>query len=132
MAGPRKAIPIQTHRRMAHETPRETPSPYLKHLSTHREHFTVFSGVSHPEVDGGHSADNCFLTAAPHPGGGGFRNTISLDQFMAERAGHLTRYPSLTLGVNVQQGVRSLSWTGSGALIPCEERASEEFRRLFV
>ena len=30
--------------------------------------FTVFSGVSHPDVDGGHPADNCFLTAAPHPG----------------------------------------------------------------
>ena len=48
----------------------------------HRNDFTVFSGVSHPDVDGGHPADNCFLTAAPHPGRGGFRNTISLDQFI--------------------------------------------------
>jgi len=86
----------------------------------------------HPDVDGGHPADNCFLTAAPHPGSGGFRNTISLDQFMAERIGHLTRFPSLTLGVNVQQGVRSLSWTSSGVMIPCEEKASDVFRRLFL
>jgi len=92
----------------------------------------VFSGVSHPDVDGGHPADICFLTAAPHPGSGGFRNTISLDQYMAERIGHLTRFPSLTLGVNVQQGQRSLSWTGSGVLIPCEEKPSEVFKRLFV
>src|SRR5881394_2675426 len=107
-------------------------SPYLEGLKEHRNDFTVFSGVSHPDVDGGHPADNCFLTAAPHPGSGGFRNTISLDQYTEERIGHLTRFPSLTLGVNVQQGQRSLSWTGSGVLIPCEEKASEVFSRMFL
>src|SRR3954447_13197268 len=109
-----------------------TPSPYLELLGDHRDEFTVFSGVSHPDVDGGHPADNCFLTAAPHPGRGSFRNTISLDQSAAERLGHLTRFPSLTLGVNVQRGQRSLSWTGSGVLIPCEEKASDVFRRMFL
>ncbi len=107
-------------------------SPYLEHLKQHRDDFTVFSGVSHPDVDGGHPADICFLTAAPHPGSGGFRNTISLDQYIGERIGHETRFSSLTLGVNVQQGTRSLSWTGSGVLIPCEEKASDVFKRLFV
>ena len=107
-------------------------SPYLENLKAHRNEFTVFSGVSHPDVDGGHPADNCFLTAAPHPGSGGFRNTISLDQYMAERIGHLTRHQSLTLGVNVQQGLRSLSWTGSGVLIPCEEKAADVFGRMFL
>src|SRR5581483_9200388 len=107
-------------------------SPYLEGLREHREDFTVFSGVWHPDVDGGHPADNCFLTAAPHPGSAGFRNTISLDQYIAERVGHLSRYPSLTLGVNVQQGVRSLSWTGSGVMIPCEEKASDVFKRVFI
>ncbi len=107
-------------------------SPYLENLKQHRYDFTVFSGVSHPDVDGGHPADNCFLTAAPHPGSGGFRNTISLDQYMAERIGHLTRHQSLTLGVNVQQGLRSLSWTGSGVLIPCEEKAADVFGRMFL
>lgn len=107
-------------------------SPYLDMLREHRGGFTVFSGVSHPDVDGGHPADNCFLTAAPHPGSGGFRNTISLDQYLAERIGHLTRFPSLTLGVNVARGKRSLSWTGSGVLIPCEEKPSDVFRRLFI
>jgi hypothetical protein len=107
-------------------------SPYLEGLKEHRSDFTVFSGVSHPDVDGGHPADNCFLTAAPHPGSGGFRNTISLDQYIGERIGHLTRFPSLTLGVNVQQGLRSLSWTGSGVLIPCEEKAADVFSRMFL
>ena len=42
-------------------------SPYLKLLEAHREHFTVLSGVSHPNVDGGHPSDISFLTAAAHP-----------------------------------------------------------------
>ena len=114
------------------ESGREYPlSPYLEVLKEHRDDFTVFSGVSHPDVDGGHPADNCFLTAAPHPGSGGFRNTISLDQYIGERIGHLTRFQSLTLGVNVLQGLRSLSWTGSGVLIPCEEKAADVFSRMF-
>jgi len=107
-------------------------SLYLKHLQEHREDFTVFSGVSHPDVDGGHPADNCFLTAAPHPSSGGFRNTISLDQYMAERIGHQTRFSSMTLGVNVARGSRSLSWTASGVMIPTEEKPSAVFRRMFM
>jgi hypothetical protein len=107
-------------------------SPYLEHLAAHRDDFTVLSGVMHPDVDGGHPADNCFLTAAPHPSSGGFRNTISLDQFAAERLGNQTRFPSLTLGVNVSQGQRSLSWTRGGVLIPSEEKASAIFKRLFI
>jgi hypothetical protein len=109
-----------------------TLSPYLELLADHRADFTVFSGVWHPDVDGGHPADNCFLTAAPHPGSAGFRNTISLDQYISERVGHLTRFPSLTLGVNVLQGQRSLSWTASGVLIPCEEKASDVYARMFL
>jgi hypothetical protein len=109
-----------------------TLSPYLETLKKHRDDFTVFSGVWHPDVDGGHPADICFLTAAPHPGSGGFRNTISLDQLIAEQIGHLTRFPSMTLGVNVKQGLRSLSWTGAGVLIPCEEKPSAVYRQLFL
>src|SRR5215218_10178273 len=67
-----------------------TPSPYLKLHQEHRADFTVMSGVSHPSVDGGHPSDIAFLTAAPHPAGGSFRNTISLDQLIAERLGNLT------------------------------------------
>jgi hypothetical protein len=86
-------------------------SPYLRLLKEHRNDFTVMSGVSHPNVDGGHPSDVSFLTAAPHPASSSFRNSISLDQLIAERIGNLTRFPSLTLGVNV--GFRGLSWTRS-------------------
>jgi hypothetical protein len=105
-------------------------SPYLEFLKAHRNDFTVFSGVSHPNVDGAHASDVCFLTAAPHPGTGSFRNTISLDQFIAERIGSQTRFPSLTLAVNSR--TRTLSYNGSGVGIPPEDRAAEVFRQLFV
>lgn len=105
-------------------------SPYLELLKAHRNEFTVFSGVSHPGVDGAHAADVSFLTAAPHPGNGSFRNTISLDQFIAERIGSATRFPSLTLAVNSR--TRTLSYNGSGVGIPPEDRAAEVFRQLFV
>lgn len=107
-----------------------TASPYLELLKAHRENFTVISGVSHPNVDGGHPADISFLTAAPHPASSSFRNTISLDQFIAERIGTLTRFPSLTLSVN--GAARSLSWTGAGVAIPPEERAVDVFNQLFL
>jgi hypothetical protein len=105
-------------------------SPYLKLLEAHRNHFTVISGVSHPNVDGGHPSDISFLTAAAHPASSSFRNTISLDQFIAERIGTLTRFPSLTLSVN--GAARSLSWTGTGVAIPPEERAADVFNKLFL
>jgi len=107
-------------------------SPYLEGLRDHRDDFTVLSGVSHPSVDGSHASDVCFLTAAPHPGSGGFRNTVSLDQFIADRIGHLTRFPSLTLGVNVERGRRSLSWTGAGVLIPCQQKAANVYKQMFL
>lgn len=106
-----------------------TPSPYLKLLQDHRADFTVFSGVSHPGVDGGHPSDVAFLTAAAHPASSSFRNTISLDQLVAEKIGTLTRFPSLTLAVN---GGRSLSWTRAGVAIPPEGQAARVFKQLFL
>jgi hypothetical protein len=107
-------------------------SPYLNELKEHRNELTVLSGVSHPGVDGSHSSDVSFLTAAPHPASGGFRNSISLDQYIAGKIGHHTRFPSLTLGVNAKEGRRSLSWTDAGVLIPCENKATEVYKQLFL
>jgi hypothetical protein len=51
---------------------------------------------------------------------------------MADRIGVRTRFPSITLGVNVNKGQRSLTWTGAGVMIPCEDSASSVYRRLFL
>ncbi len=107
-------------------------SPYLEELRDFRDDFTVFSGLSHPAVSGGHSTENCFLTAAKDPTGSGFRNTISLDQFAVQHLGQQTRFPTLNLGVNIDKSNRSLSWTRDGALLPAEDRPSALFRRMFV
>jgi hypothetical protein len=105
-------------------------SPYLELLKAHREEFTVISGVSHPNVAGAHSSDVSFLTAAPYPGTGSFKNSISLDQFVAERIGSATRFPSITLAVNSR--TRTLSFNGSGVAIPPEDRAAEVYKQMFV
>lgn len=105
-------------------------SDYLKLLAEHRNDFTVFGGVSHPDVDGGHHAEVSYLTAAPHPSAGGFRNSISLDQYAAERVGVQTRFPYLSLNVGTENN--SLSWTASGVKIPATSKPSDVFKQLFV
>ena len=107
-------------------------SPLLEPLAARRDDFTVVSGLSHPGVRGGHSTENCFLTAARGPTQSGFRNTISLDQFAAGRLGDRTRFPFLNLGVNVDKAHRSLSWTRDGVLVPAEDRPSRVYERLFL
>lgn len=109
-----------------------TLSPYLAELREFREEFTVFSGLSHPGVSGGHSADNCLLTAARGAFKSGFRNSISFDQFVAEKLGPVTRFPSLNLGVNIDKGNRSLSWTRDGVLLPAEDSAPKLYEQLFL
>ena len=107
-------------------------SPYLKHLAGFRDKFTVFSGLSHPACEGGHSTENCFLTGAKHPTGSGFRNTISLDQYAAERLGRQTRFSTLNLGVNIVKYKRSLAWSRDGVLLPAEDSPARLFRRMFL
>ena len=107
-------------------------SPYLSELKDCRDDFTVFSGLSHPDVEGGHSTENCFLTGARGPTRSGFRNTISLDQYAAEALGPVTRFPTLNLGVNIDKANRSLAWTRDGVLLPAEDKASTLFRKMFV
>jgi hypothetical protein len=104
-------------------------SNHLEKIAAHRDQFTVFSGLSHPGVDGGHRADKSFLTAAPHPGRASFRNTISLDQLIANEVGHETRFRSLSLSIN---DPRSLSYTQAGVEIPTIKSASELYKKMFL
>src|SRR6185503_21355789 len=60
------------------------PSPYIELIKEHRNDFTVFSGVILPNVQGSHPTQVAWLTGAPNPASSGFRNTISLDQVVAD------------------------------------------------
>lgn len=106
-------------------------TPYLESLESLRDDFTIFSGLSHPDVDGGHYSESSFLTAAPHPGNPGFKNTISLDQFVAEKIGDQTRHSTLSLNVGASS-TESLSWTRSGVRLPAEGSPSNLFAKLFL
>lgn len=106
------------------------PTPYLEKLGDSLDALTVFSGLSHPEQQGnnGHASELTWLTSAQRPGLAGFRNTISLDQLIAERIGIRTRYPYLALSTSG----RSMSWTATGVEIPGESSPSRLFEALFV
>ena len=104
------------------------PSRYLKGIADLRNDFTVISGASHPHVSGGHKAEACILSGAPMAGGN-FRNTISLDQYMAKHLGNETRFSSLVLNT---KGENSPSYTENGSMIPAESSPVRLFNRLFV
>ena len=101
---------------------------YLEKLKEFRDDFTFISGCSHPEVGGGHASAKSFLTAAKHPNNAGFQNTISLDQYAAERLGSETRFSSLAL----TSSGPGLSWSRSGVEIPATAIPSRIFNQLFL
>ncbi|RYD24943.1 MAG: DUF1552 domain-containing protein, partial [Verrucomicrobiaceae bacterium] len=106
------------------------PSEYLGILGGLRDRFTVFSGISHPEIGGDHASEVCFLTSAKHPTASGFRNTVSLDYLAARHVGSATRFPLLSL--RTQDGGGSLTYTSTGAGVPPLDSPSRVFARMFL
>src|SRR5262249_40136474 len=107
------------------------PSRYLKPLADHRAGFTGFSGMAHRGYPGGHHAEVAFLTGVSPErvrDMNDIRNSISLDQEVAERVGAETRFPYLSLGGG---GTGALSWNRKGVKVPAEGRATQVFRQLF-
>lgn len=107
------------------------PSPYLEPFADLRRQLTVFSGVSHPDVSGGHCGEQVFLSGAREPRSVTFRNSISVDQVAAEQLGTATRFQSLVLAVGEKHD-GLLSVTREGVFIPPEDRPSQLFRKLFL
>jgi hypothetical protein len=108
------------------------PGRYLKPLADHRADFTVFSGMSHRGYPAGHHAEVAFLTGVSPErvrDMNDIRNSISLDQEVAERIGGETRFPFLSLGGG---GTGALSWNRKGVKVPAEGRATQVFKELFI
>jgi hypothetical protein len=105
------------------------PSEYLQVLGDLRDKYTVFSGISHPEIGGDHASEACFLTSAKNPKGSGFRNSISLDYLAAKQVGAATRFPLLTL---CTQDGGTLTHTANGAGVPALHQPSVIFSKLFL
>jgi hypothetical protein len=101
-------------------------SPYLQHLAKHRQSFTVLTGLMHTGVDGGHSAERSFLSGAPHPGTASFKNTVSIDQLIADRCVGQTRLPFLNMRTSSDAGL-SQSVNVRGQVIPAQEDPRQIF-----
>ncbi|TWU03528.1 DUF1552 domain-containing protein [Neorhodopirellula pilleata] len=98
----------------------------LKPLEKYREVVTPVSGLHHPGSLGHHhNCINIWLTGGKI--GPSERNTISVDQKMAEVTAQHTRYPSMEIALT--QG--SLAWTADGVQLPAMRRCSEIFKSLF-
>lgn len=135
---PRRMIAIQTNMGILsqHFFPTTTGADfeltaYLDLLKDFKSRMTVLSGVSHPDVDGAHEAERTFLSAAPHPGGAGFKNSISLDQLAAEQLGPITRFPSLVLDVNAES-TQGMAFSRSGVKVPAERSPAKLYAKMFL
>jgi hypothetical protein len=105
----------------------------LKPLDALRDQLTVYRGFDHG-VRGGHFAVHSFLSGVLHseardrPDG-----NVTIDQFLAEKIGSQTRFPSLTVGSEGGiHGGCQLSWTRSGVRVPPITNPAALFDRLFT
>ncbi len=98
----------------------------LKPLEKHRDAVTPISGLHHPGGLGHHhNCQKIWLTGGKL--GPSDRNTISVDQRMAEVTSPQTRFHSL----EVSNKGESLSWTADGIRLPGMSRCRQIFAHLF-
>ncbi|RLS54996.1 MAG: DUF1552 domain-containing protein [Planctomycetota bacterium] len=99
----------------------------LKPLEKHRAVITPISGLHHPgAISHHHNCISVWLTGGKL--GPSDRNTISVDQKMAEVTAKHTRYPSMEIALTGD----SLGWTADGVRLPSMRRCSEIFASLFA
>jgi hypothetical protein len=98
----------------------------LASLEKHRDVITPISGLHHPNGLGHHhNCQKIWLTGGRL--GQSDRNTISVDQLMAQVSAPLTRFSSLELS---NQG-GSLAWSADGIQLPAQSNPGVAFRELF-
>lgn len=98
----------------------------LKPLEKHRDVITPISGLHHPgALAHHHNCISVWLTGGKL--GPSDRNTISIDQKMAEVTAQHTRHPSMEIAITQD----SLAWTADGVRLPAMRRCSEIFATLF-
>src|SRR6476620_7228602 len=96
-------------------------------LEKHRQVITPISGLHHPgSLSQHHNCISIWLTGGKL--GPSDRNTISVDQKMAEITAKHTRYSSMEIALTGE----SLGWTTDGVRLPSMRRCSEIFASLFA
>ena len=110
----------------------ETLSP----LEAVRDRMSILGGLSHPNGRsmGGHDTSDIWLTGAQLKGSL-LKNSTSIDQFMAARHGHETRFASLVIssdgGVGEPTRSSTLSFGNNGQPIPALNKPRLLFDSLF-
>ncbi len=98
----------------------------LKPLEKHRQVITPISGLHHPgALSHHHNCISVWLTGGKL--GPSDRNTISVDQKMAEITAQQTRISSMEVAITQD----SLAWTADGVRLPAMRRCSEIFASMF-
>ena len=98
----------------------------LQSLEKHRAHITPFSGLHHPNGMGHHhNCQTIWLTGGKI--GPSERNTISVDQLMAQVTAPVTRFSSLEL---TNQG-GAMAWNADGIQLPAQHSPGVAFREMF-
>ena len=109
------------------EGPDYTLSTILAPLEPHRSQFSPISGLYHPNAFGvAHDATRTWLTGAKH--GPSDKNSISVDQWMAQLTGPSTRFPSLEIS---NQG-QPIAVSTDGIALPAQASPSVVFKDLFA
>lgn len=109
----------------------------LKPLNGLKNDVTIFQGfahASHQDSFAGHDSADGFLTGTAIKNGRG-KNTISMDQVLADKFGHETRFASMVMSINGGIGAPSrsstLSYNKDGMPIPAQANVSRIFNRMF-
>lgn len=97
-------------------------STLLEPLESHRNDFTIFSGLDH-KAPNGHGAWSNFL-CGQNPG------SYSLDQIVANQVGRNSRFPSIQLSAG--KASRTMSHTKQGVALPMIQRPSVLYSKLFT
>ena len=99
----------------------------MKPFESLKKDITIFKNVTHFKNPGAHDSGDAFLT--------GVRDSVSVDQILAEKYGHETRLASLSLSTDGGIGVRgrsnTLSYSSKGVPIPTENNLRRIFDRMF-
>ena len=104
-------------------------TPYLEAIQEFRNDLTVFSGLSHPEVDGGHPTELSYLTAAPHPQSDQFQkhDFARPVRHRKARAGHAVRLAGAGIVAHAACPSRAAACRSRP-----NERPSRIFKSMFV
>jgi hypothetical protein len=110
----------------------------LRPLEKHRDEFTVFSGLYHPNGLGqAHVCADTWLTGAKIDAQSArqYHNTVSCDQLMAEVTSRETRFGSLELSISSGTGQpnnsTTLAFSRDGVPLPADDSPRNVFDRLF-